>query len=141
MNKLEKELKRFKSILWKEKEDDICVNEENLQKYLKYISDNLELPCVLTWREDFDWEEKYVFWYWDEAEYAKLKRTRPSYTDTFKFIVFEKFLCDEYGLLVKVKRESDRKTFVIWLYWLTSINQKSNNYQLIEDYASWHANY
>lgn len=141
MDEFEKEIERFKKILWKQEEKDIWVNKGNLQKYLKYITNNIEKPCLLTWRDDFDWEEKYVFWYWDPEEYEKLKKTRPSYTDTFSFIEFDELLYYESELFVKVRRKGDRRKFTIWLSRLKAIDKESENHQLIEDYASWVGNY
>jgi hypothetical protein len=140
MDEFEKQIEGYKQILWKQDEKDIWVNKENLEKYLKYLTDNVELPCLLTWRDDFDWEEKYVFWFWDSDEYEELKKTRASYTDTFSFIEFEP-LDYENELFIKVRRKSDRRKFTIWLYWLKAIDKDSKNYAFIENYGTWHANY
>lgn len=141
MDEFEKQIERYKQILWKQEEKDIWINKENLEKYLRYLTDNIEIPCLLTWRADFDWEEKYVFWYWDQEEYEELKKTRPSYTDTFSFIRFDMLLNYETEIFVQVRRKSDRRKFTIWLSWLEVIDKESKNYQLVEDYVSWVGNY
>jgi hypothetical protein len=57
------------------------VSEENLLKYRKYLIQHLDPKAIFTGREDFPWEEKYVFGPGSCAEYEKLKKTHPSYTD------------------------------------------------------------
>jgi len=37
------------------------VSEERLLKYRKYLLQHLDRKAILTGREDFPWEEKYVF--------------------------------------------------------------------------------
>ena len=62
------------------------VTEENLLKYRQYILDHLDKKSVLTGREDFPWEEKYVIGPGSRSEYEKLKETNPSYTDEYELI-------------------------------------------------------
>ena len=57
---------------------------ETIAKYLHYLKENIELPCIVTGIEDFPWEEKYVFGYGNKKEYEKLKKENPSYTKTTK---------------------------------------------------------
>lgn len=109
------------------------------QKYLEYLKENLDFPCLLTGIEDFPWEERYVFGYGSKKEYEKLKKTNPSYTDTFELISFENDI--EEQILVKVKRKSDKKQFIIELDWLQAEDEQSKNYQLLNDYAVWYVNY
>jgi hypothetical protein len=62
------------------------VSEENLLKYRKYLLQHLDPKAIFTGREDFPWEEKYVFGPGSRAEYEKLKKTHPSYTDEYEQI-------------------------------------------------------
>lgn len=55
------------------------VSEEYLLKYRKYLLQYLDRKAILTGREDFPWEEKYIFGLGSRAEYKKLKKTHPSY--------------------------------------------------------------
>ena len=116
------------------------VSDETLDIYQTYLKAHLKLPCLLTGIEDFDWEEYYVFGPGNKKEYETLKKTRPSYKDTFKFIEF----CDEtdetYGLLVNVKRLSDNRKFTLPFADLESADKKSGNSQLINDYVVWFVN-
>ena len=57
------------------------VSQVNLLKYRQYILDRFDKSNVLTGREDFPWEEKYVFGPGKKAEYERLKKTNPSYKD------------------------------------------------------------
>ncbi len=91
--------------------------------------------------EDFPWEERYVFGYGEKDEYEKLKKTNPSYTDTFKLVEFEELHPNEEQIFVTVERVSDKKQFSLPLDNLEASKRKSKNYQLLEDYASWWVNY
>ncbi|MCJ7582605.1 MAG: hypothetical protein MUP98_18985 [Candidatus Aminicenantes bacterium] len=53
---------------------------------MDYLKKNLSYPCVLTGIEDFNWEEFYVFGPGDKEEYEELKKTKPSYMDTFELL-------------------------------------------------------
>ena len=120
---------------------DCEVGKETSSKYLKYLSNSIKFPCLLTGVEDFPWEEPYVIGNWNRKEYEKLKKEKPSYTDEYSLI---ELLDPEPGdddILAKVKRISDQKIFQIGLSWLKCIDFKSKYYQLINDYAVWHTNY
>lgn len=101
----------------------------------------MEFPCHLTGIEDFSWEERYVFGYGSKTEYEKLKKTQPSYTDTFEFIGFDDEINGGYGILVKVKRVSDKRKFTLPLADLKSTDEQSKNYQLLDDFSVWFVNY
>ena len=117
------------------------VTGTTLKKYLKYLKQHVEFPCQLTGIEDFDWEEFYVFGPGSKREYEELKETQPSYKDRFSLIDFVDNLDDwEAGIFVVVRRESDRKKFVLPLADLKAINKKSQNYQLLDDYSVWFVN-
>lgn len=95
----------------------------------------------MTGIEDFSWEERYIFGPGSKAEYEKLKRTQPSYTDTFELLGFEEEVDEGYGILVKVKRVSDKKKFTMALADLEATNEQSANYQFLNDYSVWYVNY
>jgi hypothetical protein len=118
------------------------ISDKTLKMYLAYLKANLKSPCHFTGIEDFQWEERYVFGYGSKEEYEKFKKTRPSYTDTFKLMDFnEELCCRDYGLFVDVKRISDNKKFTLPLADLKASDQHSDNYQLFDDYAVWFVNY
>jgi hypothetical protein len=96
---------------------------------------------VLTGREDFQWEEKYVFGIGDQAEYEKLKKTHPSYTDEYELLDLSADITEEHDLLAIVKRISDGKSFEIGLSWLTTKPEKGKDYQLLDDFATWVVNW
>ena len=89
------------------------VTSAKLLKYRKYLIENLKEPVYLTGVEDFPWEERFVFGYGSQQEYAQLRRTRPSYKDTFKLKKILETDKIEGDLLAKVIRKSDRKAFEI----------------------------
>jgi len=134
----DKQEKRIMAILGTKK---YGVTGATLKKYLKYLKQHVELPCRLTGIEDFDWEEFYVFGPGSKREYEELKVTQPSYKDKFSLIDFVDNLDDwEAGIYVVVRREVDRKKFVLPLADLKAINKKSQNHQLLEDYSVWFVN-
>jgi len=76
-----------------------------------------------------------------KQEYDRLRKTNPSYLDTYELLgcndEFEEF----YGLLVSVKRLSDKKKFILPLSDLTATDKKSKNYQLLDDCSFWFVNW
>jgi len=109
-------------------EDNLGVSDESLKMYRSYLQENIVIPCELTGIEDFRWEEFYVLGPGDKKEYEELKKTRPSYQDVYKFISFDDQIEDMEGLMVKVKRISDRKQFVLPLADMKTTDKKSPNY-------------
>jgi hypothetical protein len=101
----------------------------------------LDKEAVLTGREDFLWEEFYVFGPGDKNEYAELKKNRASYTDLFALIDIPEKTIRESDLIAKVKRLSDGKKFEIGLSWLTTKNRKTEAYQILDDFATWVVNW
>ena len=135
---LDKQEKRIIAILGTKK---YGVTGATLKKYLKYLKKHIGFPCQLTGIEDFDWEEFYVFGPGSKREYEELKETHPSYKDKFSLIDFVDNLDDwELGIFVVVRRESDRKKFVLPLADLKAVNKKSQHYQLLDDYSVWFVN-
>jgi hypothetical protein len=117
------------------------VGEENLLTYRKYLLSHLDKSTVLTGREDFPWEEKYVFGDANMAEYERLKKTNPSYTDEFQLLDILKEELEENDLIASIIRLSDQKTFTIGLSWLTTKNKKNKDCLLLDDFATWVANW
>jgi len=122
-------------------ENNLKVSYKSLMAYRDYIQNNILFPCDLTGREDFSWEEIYVFGSGDKNEYAELKKVQPSYTDTYTFMSFDDQIEDNNGLMVKVKRLSDSKPFVLPLADLKVTDINSSNNQLVHDYAVWYVTY
>jgi len=129
-----------------------------LLKYRKYLLEHLDRKAILTGCEDFPWEEKYVLGGWSRAEYEKLKKTNPSYTDEYELIDILQDDLPENDLIAQVKRLSDGKVFEIGLSWLTvkkekksprllrrqnaaSRNDTTKDYQLLDDFATWVVNW
>lgn len=121
--------------------DDLSVTEEKQNVYLDYLQSNIQKRIILTGREDFTWEEKYLFGGWSKKEYEELKKTQASYTDKFEFIELLEDIDEMYGLLAKVKRVTDKKQFILPLWDLKCINKNSKTYKLISDYSFWMTNY
>jgi hypothetical protein len=130
--------KRILQIL---KSDDSSVNEHNQGMYCEYLRKNIQMPCIMTGMEDFDWEEPYLLGGWSQKEYEKLKLTNPSYTDKFEFICFVAEIDDWKGIISKVMRLSDNKKFDLPIWDLMVTDIKSPNYLLISDYSYWMTNY
>ncbi len=117
------------------------VSEENLRKYRNCLLQRLEPKAILTGREDFPWEEKYVFGPGCRAEYENLKKTHPSYTDEYELMNILEEAIEENDLIARVKRLADGRIFEIGLSWLTTKKDKDKNYQLLDDFATWVANW
>jgi hypothetical protein len=120
--------------------DDSARTMQNAERYRAYLVKHLSLPVLATGTEDFPWEEPYVLGGWDQDEYEELKKTNPSYTDTFEI----KALAppnEHEDIVARVRRESDGKEFEIGLSWLSCEDEDSDAYTLLEDYGVWHTNY
>ncbi|MBF0344065.1 MAG: hypothetical protein HQL06_07525 [Nitrospirae bacterium] len=131
---MDEQYKRIQEIL---NNEDITVNKDNLVTYLDYIEENIALPCQLTGREPFQWEIAYLDGTGKKKDYDKLRKTRPSHTDTFKLIHIDGEVERDEGVFVKVERVSDSKKFSLPLFYLKITDDKSTNYQLIDDYSTW----
>jgi hypothetical protein len=118
-----------------------AVNDETLAIYQNYLQNHLEHPCKVTGSEDFQWEEYYIIGTGSKQEHARLRKTKPSYLDTYELLEFKNALDGWNGLLVSVKRVSDRKKFVLPLSDLKATDKQSKNAQLLEDYSVWFVNW
>ena len=72
-----------------------------------------------------------------EKEHTRLRKTRTSCMDTYELLSFDNDIDPEAGILVNVKRVSDKKTFILALATLEATKRKSANYQLLNNYAIW----
>lgn len=119
----------------------IKVNPKTLNKYFKYLKENLELPCYLSGSEEFFWEEEYLYGPGKTKEYEELKKTNPSYTDVFILENFQPKFDEMDGIMVDVKRASDNRKFTLPLAELEVSDENSPNYSFIEDYLVWFLTY
>ncbi len=132
--------KRIEEV-FQDKTEDLSKRLETIKIYKEYLDQNLSYPIELTGIEDFNWEEFYLLGPGSQKEYEKLKKSNPSYLDTF---ILEKISeqYDEYdGLIVEVIRVTDKKRFQIPLSDLKSTNKRSKNYKLLDDYSVWIVNF
>ena len=135
MAKLDKQDQRIADIL--ETEDISDVDTKTLKRYLDYLKQHLESPCHVTGIESFEWEEYYMYENGSEKEHERLRKAQPSCMDKFELLNFDNNVDPKDGILVNVKRISDKKTFVLPLAKLEATKWKSVNYQLLDDYATW----
>ena len=85
--------------------------------------------------------EYYVIGPGSKAEHERLRKTRPSYMDTYDLLSFEDDVDPDDGILVHVRRVSDKKKFLLPLANLEVTQKKLPNYQLLDDYAVWFVNW
>jgi len=142
MSKYDEQMKRWDAILGDAAQG---TQEEALEVFFNYLNANLQLPCDVTGSEDFGWEEPYVFGDWSQTEYKRLKKTQPSYADTYELLDLERGWRSEWmmfdeDIVAHVKRKSDGKEFALGLAELKATDEKSCNFQLIDDYAVWLVN-
>lgn len=120
--------------------DDCLRTMRSAGRYRSYLLKHLSLPIIVTGSEDFPWEERYVIGGWDQEEYEELKKTNPSYTDTFELRALEPPNRYE-DIDTKLKRLSDGRIFKIGLSWLRGKDKGSDESILLDDYGVWHTNY
>jgi len=117
------------------------VSDETLRTYLQYIRDNVDTTCEITGIEDFKWEEYYIIGPGSKKEHEKLRKTRPSFMDTYKIIGFDDEPDDDYGILVNLRRISDKKKFTLPLAELKVTDKKHPSYQILDDFSVWFVNW
>ena len=141
---LDAQEKRIEAIVGEEGEgiySNISVN-----KYYNHLLKSLQLPCDVTGIEDFRWEERYVFGNGSSTRYRKLRETQPSYQDIFELLAIKKgihskwMLYDGEDLAACVRRRYDGKEFYLGLAEIETVNQKSENHELLDDYSVWFVN-
>ena len=131
MPKLDTQDQRIADIFGAKEVPDVTT--ETLERYLAYLKQHLESPCQLTGMEDlgcFSWEEYYTFGPGSAKEYDQLKKKRASYTDTYELLAFDDEVDADDGLVVHVRRLSDKKKFTLTLSDLQSTNKKSKHYPI-----------
>lgn len=141
MSKIDEQYARVAAIVSEGDEDNMTKCPATLEKYFSFLEKNITFPCSLNGLQEFSWEEYFAFssGFFDKIIYKKLKQKRPSYTDTFELIqVYRK---GHEEMLALVKRQSDNKTFVMDLDWLKAEDEKSKNYQIIDDFSVWFVNH
>jgi hypothetical protein len=142
MPKLDKQDQRITDIFGVKEVPD--VTPETLARYLAYLKQHLTFPCQLTGIEDlgcFSWEEYYTFGPGSKKDYEQLKKKRASYTDTYELLGFDDEVDPEDGILVHVRRLSDKKKFTLTLSDLQATDEQTKNYQLLDDFAVWFVNW
>ena len=112
---------------------------------LGHLRANLVLPCEVTGTEDFRWEEPYVLGGLRPKEYARLKKTQPSYTDRYQLLSIDRGRGSEWVLFyedisARVRRISDGKVFILGLAELEATDRGSGNFELLLDYSVWFVN-
>ncbi len=141
----DQELQRLLNVLGVSGEDDADVTDETLETYFHYLREHISLPFMVTGIEDmgcFGWEEYYTWGPGSKREHQRLKKSRPSYTDTYELLGFyEDELYEDEGILVHVKRTTDKKKFTLPLADLEGTDEHSKNTHLLHDYVSWFVNY
>ncbi|MEB3343150.1 calcium-binding protein [Okeania sp.] len=124
---------------------DLEVDLTNLKKYLKYLKQNLTIPCLVTGTEEFEWEEYYTIGPGNkkeyQKEYQKLKKTQPSYTDEFNLLKLDSKFDVDYGILAVLERTTDQRKFTLPLADLETVAEDSTNSELLEDYSLWFYTY
>jgi hypothetical protein len=125
-------------------EDRVAVNYENLEKFLAHLKNETTLPIIVTGIEDmgcFGWEEYYNLGPGSKSEYEKLRKKYPSFRDKYELLCFNENFDDEEGLYVEVLRIDDKKKFTLTLADLETVEKRSKNAQLLDDYAVWNTNF
>lgn len=138
MSKFDKQRQRLADIFGTEGVPS--VQTETLERYLDHLKQNLEFSCQLTGIEDFPWEEFYVIGPGSKEEHEQLRKTKPSYMDTYELLSFDG-VKSRAGIFVNVQRMSDKKHFVLPLADLKATNKKSRNYELLDDFSAWFVNW
>ncbi len=139
MSDFEQQERRIQTILGQT--DIPTVTYQKLQQYFSFLKEHLDLPVEVTGIEDFHWEEYYVFGPGSAKEYKQLRKTRPSYQDSYQLLRFQEDYDDGYGLIVRLQRKGDRKHFDLPLADLKTTDESVAQSQMIDDYVTWFVNW
>ena len=141
---MDKQFQRIDAIVGDNAERDFT---EAMSMFYAHLRQHLVLPCDVTGTEDFRWEERYVLGPGDPKEYARLKKSQPSYRDYYELLRIEQDVVSEWMLFAgddiaaHVRRKSDGKEFVLGLAELRTVDKSSSNYRHLNDYAVFLVNY
>jgi hypothetical protein len=141
---MDKQFQRIDAIVGDNAERDFA---EALSIFYTHLRQHLVLPCDVTGTEDFRWEERYMLGPGDPKEYARLKKSQPSYRDHYELLKIEQDVVSEWMLFAgddiaaHVRRKSDGKEFVLGLAELRSVDKSSSNHRHLNDYAVFLVNY
>jgi len=144
MNKTERQFQRIEAVLGGSQKLGFA---EQVDTCFGHLQRALVLPCEVTGIEDFDWEEYYVLGPGDPKEYARLKKSQPSYRDRFELLAIERDVVSEWMLFAgediaaHVRRTTDGKEFHLGLAELKAVDKRSANYQVLDGYAVFFTNY
>lgn len=117
------------------------VDDASLKTFARHLQTNLAPSVDVTGREDFPWEEFYVFGPGEPEEYDELKKSRPSYRDKFVLLRVLDEPSPSDDLVASVERLNDGKRFEIDLSWLEAVDETSEDARLLDDFASWQVNW
>ena len=118
-----------------------------VDQFFGHLQRTLVLPCEVTGLEDFDWEEFYVWGPGDPKEYARLRKSQPSYRDRYDLLAITRDVVSEwmlYGaedIASQVWRKTDGREFYLGLSELKAVDKRSPNFQLLDDYGVFFTNY
>lgn len=135
--------KRIDAILANSKSESF---EDRVAAFYEHLRGALKLPCDVTGSEDFQWEEPFVLGVYSSAEWARLKKTQPSYRDHFELLGIDNETISEWMLFggddlgAHVTRKKDGKEFYLGLAELKAVSAKSPNAQLLDDYSMFFVN-
>lgn len=121
-------------------DNDLEVSKEKQDIYFEYLQKNIQKPVMLTGSEPFPWEERYLFGGGSKKEHENLKKTQASSNDKFEFIELLDDIDEDYGIIAKVRRVTDKKQFELPLWYLKCTDKNSKTYELISDYSYWMTN-
>lgn len=113
------------------------VNLKNQKKYLSYLNQALQKPCILTGNQEFAWEEYYIFGDGTQKQHEKQRKTKASFMDEFKLLGLSEKISKSDGIMVELERVSDRKKFMLPLWQLEEVEPTTKNSELIDDYVTW----
>lgn len=119
--------------------------EQGLATFFQHLQKHLVLPLKVKGSEDFRWEEFYVIGPGDRREYARLRKTQPSYQDEYELLGIELGPDSEWMLFDKdiaahVRRLSDNKRFTLGLAELKSVGKPTPSGRLLHDYSVYFVN-
>ncbi len=116
-----------------------------IERLRGHLVASLRLPCEVTGSEDFQWEEGYVITGLLAQEYARLKKTQPSYRDRYELLEVMPDapspwkLCDA-DLVARARRISDGRVFLLGLSELEAVDRTTPEAELLRAYSAWFGN-
>jgi len=119
--------------------------EDALEKFFQHLKATLQFPCEVTVSKTFNGKNPMSSVGGVRRNTSGSRLPNLSYRDRYDLLAIEQNAYSEWmmfgeDIAAVVRRKKDKKEFTLGLAELRATDKKSDNFQLIDDYATWLVN-